>query len=59
MDVSGEFWTRFDSWAGPTFGTALLCVGFFLMFKGATKIKDFVISNWVCNRPIEQHISIR
>ena len=39
MDISGEFWTRFDSWAGPTFGTALLCVGLFLMFKGATKIK--------------------
>ena len=39
MDVSGEFWTRFDSWAGPTFGIALLCVGLFLMFKGATKIK--------------------
>ena len=39
MDVSGEFWNRFDTWAGPTFGTILLCVGVFLMFKGATKIK--------------------
>ena len=41
MDISGEFWTRFDSCAGPAFGTALLCVGLFLMFKGATKIKIF------------------
>ena len=39
MDVSGEFWSRFDTWAGPTFGVILLCVGAFLMFKGATKIK--------------------
>ena len=39
MDVSGEFWSRFDTWAGPTFGVILLCVGAFLMFRGATKIK--------------------
>jgi len=39
MDVSGEFWSRFDTWAGPTFGVILLCLGTFLMFKGATKIK--------------------
>ena len=39
MDVSGEFWGRFDTWAGPTFGVILLCIGAFLMFKGATKIK--------------------
>ncbi|GEM_PF-841042 len=39
MDVSGEFWNRFDTWAGPTFGVILLCIGVFLMFKGATKIK--------------------
>ena len=39
MNVSGEFWGRFDTWAGPTFGVILLCVGAFLMFKGATKIK--------------------
>ena len=39
MDVSGELWGRFDTWAGPTFGVILLCVGAFLMFKGATKIK--------------------
>ena len=39
MDVSGEFWGRFDTWAGPTFGVILLCVGAFLMLKGATKIK--------------------
>ena len=39
MDVSGEFWNRFDTWAGPTFGVILLCIGAFLMLKGATKIK--------------------
>ena len=39
MDVSGEFWGRFDTWAGPTFGVIILCIGAFLMFKGATKIK--------------------
>ena len=39
MDVSGEFWSRFDTWAGPTFGVILLCIGAFLMFRGATKIK--------------------
>ena len=39
MDVSGEFWSRFDTWAGPSFGVILLCVGAFLMFRGATKIK--------------------
>ena len=39
MNVSGEFWGRFDTWAGPTFGVILLCVGAFLMLKGATKIK--------------------
>ena len=39
MDVSGEFWSRFDTWAGPTFGVILLGVGAFLMFRGATKIK--------------------
>lgn len=39
MDVSGEFWTRFDTWAGPTFGVILLCVGIYLMFKGAERIK--------------------
>ena len=39
MDVSGEFWGRIDTWAGPPLGTVLLCVGVFLMIKGATKIK--------------------
>ena len=45
MDVSGEFWSRFDTWAGPTFGVILLCVGAFLMFRGATKIEDSIISD--------------
>ena len=39
MDVSGEFWSRFDAWAGPTFGVALFLLGAFLMFKGARSIK--------------------
>ena len=39
MDVSGDFWGRIDTWAGPTFGVILLCVGVFLMLKGARKIK--------------------
>ena len=39
MDVSGEFWSRFDSWAGPTFGVLLFILGVFLMFKGARSIK--------------------
>ena len=39
MDISGEFWTRFDTWAGPTFGVILCCVGIFLMLRGAKKIK--------------------
>ena len=37
MDISGEFWTRFDH--GRSYLWTLLCVGLFLMFKGATKIK--------------------
>ena len=39
MDISGEFWSRFDTWAGPTFGVILFCVGIFLMLRGAKKIK--------------------
>ena len=39
MDVSGEFWGRVDTWAGPTFGIVLFLVGAFLMFKGARSIK--------------------
>lgn len=39
MDVSGEFWGRIDTWAGPTFGVAMLCLGIFLMLKGAKMIK--------------------
>ena len=39
MDVSGEFWGRFDTWAGPTFGMGMFLVGIFLMFKGAKSIK--------------------
>ena len=39
MNISGEFWGRVDTWAGPTFGVILLCVGIYLMFKGASQIK--------------------
>ena len=49
MDVSGEFWSRFDTWAGPTFGVILLCVGAFLMFRAQPKSR-FYLSYWLCNR---------
>ncbi len=41
MDVSGEFWSRFDTWAGPSFGVFLFAIGVYLMYKGAEKIKLF------------------
>ena len=41
MDLSGEFWGRFDTWAGPSFGVFLFGIGAYLMYKGAEKIKLF------------------
>ena len=39
MDITGEFWSRFDTWAGPPFGVFLLFIGVFLMIRGAKRIK--------------------
>ena len=39
MDITGEFWSRFDTWAGPPFGVFLLLIGVFLMIRGAKRIK--------------------
>ena len=33
MDITGEFWSRFDTWAGPPFGVFLLLIGVFLMIE--------------------------
>ena len=52
MDVSGEFWSRFDTWAGPTFGVILLCVGAFLML-GVPPKSRFFLPYRLCNRPTE------